>query len=573
MIVLFAIACSKSGNDPKPDPTPTNPTNNPVTISSLSVTSGEASTTVIVNGTNFSTTISANQVLFNGTVAIVTAASTTQLTVKVPQDASSGAVTVTVNGGATVTGPVFTFIGPVKITSIDVNKGTDGAVVKITGAGFSTTLTDNKVLFNNKPASITAATATLLTVTVPVNPGTGAITVSVGSGSPVTGPTFTYVEFLKITSTDVTKGIAGATVNITGTGFSTSITDNKLFFNGIAATVSSATTTLLSVKVPQGCGVGKLSISVGGQSFEGPSFDYYLSTTVTTLAGNIPAFADGTGTAANFEYIKGIAIDNVGNIYVTDYDNHRIRKITPSGVVTTLAGIGISNTSPVQNPYCITVDKDGNVYFTGSARGVQKITPAGVVSTYAGDSGSTYIANPSFNAISGLATDANGNVYVADENSAIPTALIRKISSNGVTTIAGNGRGTAVDGTGTAARFAGLGGLSADAAGNIYVNDYGLIRKINTSTQVTSFSPQADVVSTAVDKNGNVYFVTSIGRQVKVVNQQGIVSIVAGNWALDGYDDGDQYTARFTNKCTLAVDAAGNIYVADQHRVRKITIK
>jgi MYXO-CTERM domain-containing protein len=192
--------------------------------------------------------------------------------------------------------------------------------------------------------------------------------------------------------------------------------------------------------------------------------------------------ADGTGTEARFYAPEGVAVDPAGNVYVSDTGNHKIRKITPAGVVSTLAGAGVSGyadgtgeTARFREPSGIAADATGNVYVADwGNHAIRKITPAGVVTTFAGSGGVLGNADGTgsaarFQLPSGVAVDAAGNVYVADTLN----HTIRKITSAGVvTTLAGlaEAKGSAA-GKGSDARFSHPLGIAVDAAGAIYVTN------------------------------------------------------------------------------------------------------
>ena len=264
---------------------------------------------------------------------------------------------------------------------------------------------------------------------------------------------------------------------------------------------------------------------------------------VSTLAGSTSGYTDGTGTSAKFFNPIGVAVDGAGNVYVADLYNHRIRKITASGVVSTLAGSGTSGytdgtgtSAQFKYPSGVAVDGAGNVYVADRVNHrIRKITTSGVVSTLAGSGTSGYTdgtgTSAQFKSPRGVAVDGAGNVYVADQEN----HRIRKITASGVvSTLAGSTYGYA-DGTGTSAKFDSPIGVAVDGAGNVYVADQDnhRIRKITTS---------------------------------------GVVSTLAGS--THGYTDGTGTSAQFKYPTGVAVDGAGNVYVADQynHRIRKITL-
>jgi sugar lactone lactonase YvrE len=213
--------------------------------------------------------------------------------------------------------------------------------------------------------------------------------------------------------------------------------------------------------------------------------------TVVTFAGNGAAgFANGTGTSAMFSNPAGVAVDGAGNVYVADVGNNAIRKIVAkSALVSTFAGTGVrgsadgaATAATFNQPAALAVDAVGNVYVADTYNNkIRKITPQGLVSTFAG-SGSPGSANgagaaASFNQPTGIAIDASGNIYVADTNN----NLIREITATGtVTTLAGTGSAGGANGTLTASTFNAPSGLAVDSYGRIFVADTGnsLIRLI-----------------------------------------------------------------------------------------------
>ena len=221
---------------------------------------------------------------------------------------------------------------------------------------------------------------------------------------------------------------------------------------------------------------------------------------VTTLAGSpgVEDSADGVGSAARFRIPIFSAVDSAGVLYIADQNNHTIRKVTTAGVVTTLAGLpgssghvdGIGAAARFASPTGIAVDGAGTVYVSDSSSNtIRKISPAGSVTTVAGTafaagSSDGPGASALFRVPLAVATDAAGNVYVSDTQN----RTIRKITPAGnVSTLAGSaGLSGTVDATGAAARFEEPLGLTADAAGNVYVADSNNIRKISPAGAVTS---------------------------------------------------------------------------------------
>ncbi|HEY5226931.1 MAG TPA: NHL repeat-containing protein, partial [Opitutaceae bacterium] len=205
---------------------------------------------------------------------------------------------------------------------------------------------------------------------------------------------------------------------------------------------------------------------------------------VTTIAGKagVVGSADGTGPAASFASPYGIAVDGSGNIYVSDQLNNTIRKVTSAGVVTTVAGTagvagitdGQGTVARFRQPYGIRTDSAGNIYVadTGNST-IRKVTPSGAVTTVAGLVGKAGYLDATgtaamFNAPVGVALDSGGDIFVADYNN----NAIRKVNGSGaVTTVAGNAKFYgSVNGTGSQAEFNGPFDVVSDPSGNVYVS-------------------------------------------------------------------------------------------------------
>jgi len=318
---------------------------------------------------------------------------------------------------------------------------------------------------------------------------------------------------------------------------------------------------------------------------------------ITTLAGQagISGSADGTGTNAQFGSPAGLVTDSDGNVYVAD--SYRIRKMTPAGVVTTLA-------QGFFGPEGVAVDVASNVYVTDSGHQlIQKVTPGGVKTILAGSNSVAGTADGKngdarFNNPWGIAVDNATNIYVADANN----DTIRKIKPVGtnwvVTTIAGlAGNAGTADGTNSNARFNFPAGMALDVSRNLYVAEImnHTIRKITpdgtgTNWIVTTLAGEAGVAGSwdntgpnakftaqfyspfdvAVDGGGNVYVADTYNDLIRKITPQGMVSTLAGLLYAGTNVDGYYTNAQFSFPCGIAVDNATNIYVSDanSHTIR-----
>jgi sugar lactone lactonase YvrE len=325
---------------------------------------------------------------------------------------------------------------------------------------------------------------------------------------------------------------------------------------------------------------------------------------VTTLAGlaGTAGTNDGTGTGALFNQPQGVAVDGSGNVYVGDTGNQTVRKVTASGTVTTWAGMagnfgsanGSGSSAAFWGPQGLAVDGSGTLFVADSLNHtIRKVTAAGAVTTWAGTAGSFGSAEGTgstarFWLPQSVALDGSGNLYVADS----ANGTIRKITSTGVvTTLAGAASAGSADGSGESARFAWPAGVALDSAGNSFVADSGngTIRKVSPLGEVTTLAGSAGSFGSAngsgtnarfyapqgvaVDNAGNAYVADSANHTLRKITPGGTVSTLAGTAGVSGVDDGTGAGARFNVPQDVAVDTAGNVYVADtwNHTLRKVT--
>ncbi|HKW98649.1 MAG TPA: IPT/TIG domain-containing protein [Bryobacteraceae bacterium] len=330
---------------------------------------------------------------------------------------------------------------------------------------------------------------------------------------------------------------------------------------------------------------------------------------LTTIAGSA-SFASGDGgsaTAAQLAGTTAIARDAAGNIYLSDTAARRIRKIDQSGVINTIAGDGEEGyagdgvpavTAPLNDPRGLVFDRAGNLYIADAGNNrVRMVGLDGVIHTFAGtgpagfsgDGGSGAAAELSYP--SGVAIDDEGAVYIADTGN----NRIRKVSPDGtIGTIAGNGT-AGYNGDGGAAADAQLsspGGVRLDAAGNLYIADTGnhVVRKVSNGMISTvagtgvagesddgGFATSAALVapvSVGVDAQGNLFIVDRDDGRIRRVRPGGRIDTVAGSGSPQSPDEdgGPGFILGLTSPQDAAVDATGNLYIAEGSQIRKATV-
>ena len=320
---------------------------------------------------------------------------------------------------------------------------------------------------------------------------------------------------------------------------------------------------------------------------------------VSTYAGNGTAgLLNGPGATAEFNLPIDIVPDLQGNLFIAEQGSNVIRKLSFSGVVSTYAGDGKAGykdgaaaDAEFNNPEGLTIDNAGNLYVSDAQNNViRKITPAGIVSTYAGTGASGYVDGLSslaqFNGPIDVCADDSGYIYVSD----FTNQYIRKISFDGiVSTIAGDGYFGFADGIGAAAQFNNPVSIKIDKEGNLIVADQSnsSIRKVTPAGVVTTIAgsgiggyQDGDAMNAqfrfpagiGIDEFNNIY-IGEYGR-IRKLSPDGTVSTVAGSGNF-GLLDGDTKTANFyfTDFCGVGISSSGIIYVADRNNyvIRKIT--
>jgi len=334
------------------------------------------------------------------------------------------------------------------------------------------------------------------------------------------------------------------------------------------------------------------------------------SQVITTIAGNgVRGYEGDAGpaVAAELSSPAGVAIDAAGNLYIGDRSNSCVRKVSPSGIITTFAGTGVGGYSgdggpatmaQLSFPMGVALDREGNVYVAEMLNDcVRKINTSGIISTYAGkgmpggytgDGGSATAAKLSLPVA--VALDSAGNLYIADAGN----AAIRKVNTAGIiSTFAGNG--TAYFGEdsipATVSSLDDPDGVAVDNLGNVYISDNNSnrVRKVDNSGIITTIAGNgtqgfsgdggsatlAELHGTAgitVDYFGNIYICDCDNNRIRKVNSSGIITTIAGGGIYGLGDGGPATNCELNIPTDVAVDKNGSIYIADfgNNRIRYI---
>jgi hypothetical protein len=412
----------------------------PPTITSFSPASGPVGTTVTIYGSNFSTNISANIVKFGTVQAAVISATATQLAVIVPAGATSQPISVTVNELTAYTGMSYIVTVVPAITSFAPASGLVGTTVTINGTNFSAIPSENTVLFGAVPATVTTATATHLTVTVPVGATSQPISVTVNGLTASSGTSFTIITPPTISSFSPISGPVGTTVTIEGTNFSTTPSDNLVLFGTVQAAVSSATATQLTVIVPAGATTQPIYVTVNGLTTNsGTSF------TVTAPPSNPPAITSFTPTSGPV----GTTVTIYGSNFSANISDNTVRFGTVQAAVISATATQLAVIVPAgatNQPIYITVNSltaytstSFNVTFPPL---ITSFTPAsGPVGTTVTIEGTNFGTLPADNTVLfGTAQASVISATVTQMSVIVPTGAITQpitLTVNGLTTFSG----------------------------------------------------------------------------------------------------------------------------------------
>lgn len=427
------------------------------------------------------------------------------------------------------------------------------------------------------PAGSTASIANNAFIADRPGSYTATLTVSDGTDSDTDEVTIS-TNNVQITAIDPTSGPFDATIKITGINFSNVPSENQVVFGKVSATtVSSASYTEIDVVVPKGADTGTVFVTVNGVTASGPIFTYTLTPFVSSLA--------------QFDSPYAMVSDLQGNLYIADFDSNVIRKMTPGGTVTTIAGTGVAGyfdsklgSAQFNNPSGIAYDDQNQVLYVcdNGNHCIRKLDLlSGVVTTFAGFPQAGFKDDTGvlaqFNQPIGLARDLAGNLYVGD----FGNNRIRKITTGAVvTTYAGNGTAGFADGSSKASKFNGIAGVAVDNAGNVYVADAlnNRVRKIVAGGTVSTLAGDGDATifnvpySVACDMAGYVYVADLYNNRIRGVSSAGVVTTIAGGGANGAYVDGPGSQAKFNLPVGVATAPNNIVYVADYANqwIRKI---
>ncbi|MCB0488635.1 MAG: IPT/TIG domain-containing protein [Cyclobacteriaceae bacterium] len=419
----------------------------------------------------------------------------------------------------------------------------------------------------------------------------------------------------KITSIDPTRGGAGTEVIITGRNFSSTLSENEVTFNSVAATVVSATATQIVAKVPFDALTGKVVVTTSAGTASGPEFEYFLAPTILSLSPSFGPYNTVVSVMGNNVAPDGSGITiwfNDKEAEVVSRKSFQVEVRVPEGagdgvvrvetlggshegpvfdywqigVVTTIAGDGTTGfqdgpgaTAKFNFPTGMAVDANDNVYVADRSNNrIRKITPDGNVSTLVGNGEETSVdgdlSTARIRRPTGLCFGDDGTLYFTESTG----GRVRKITAEGqVTTIAGLGTAGYLDGAAADAQFNFPTGIAIDSKGNLFVGDFGnnCVRKI-ANGQVTTFAGTLDMGTTdgtgsearfsapnyiVIDADDNLFVSENLNHRIRKITPSGDVTTIAGS--IEGSDDGPAASATFRFPYGLAFDNEGQLLIVD----------
>jgi hypothetical protein len=400
------------------------------------------------------------------------------------------------------------------------------------------------------------------------------------------------------------SGKKGDTLAVFGYGFGENNSSLRAFVNGRSSTILQSNDTLILIVVPARAGTGPVSIAGASGGTSGPIFQFEYTATVSRYAGqpSVAGFVDGAFSQAQFNQPLGLACDPLGYLYVADAQNHRIRQIATNGNTSTFSGIGVAghqdgfgNSAKFNHPQSITIDSSTGNFFVADRYNhcVRKITPSGVVSTIAGLPGLPgYVDAPGlsarFNEPVSVAFEPNyRDLYIGDAGN---HCIRRWAQTQVVTTYAGSIAPGNMNGVGFGAAFRFPAGLYVDSTFFIYVADsenHNIRRIVRQGASVTTFSgigvpglqnglpASFDGPTGVCIKDGLIFVADANNHVIRMLMNDGTATTLAGS-GIPGFADGVGPNIRFnTPVAIVAGTMEGEFFIADSenHCIRRMLVE
>jgi sugar lactone lactonase YvrE len=303
---------------------------------------------------------------------------------------------------------------------------------------------------------------------------------------------------------------------------------------------------------------------------------------IRTIAGNGTAGYSGDNIAATNAELQspfGVVVDNRGRVFIADNQNFRVRMVDTNGLITTVAGNGssgnptngaVATNAPLGSIVGLAVDNAGNLFLSDqTSKAIRKVNTNGIIAT----------VSSGFALNEGLCVDANGNIFLADQGKSFPPtpARILEVATNGaVSTVAGGG--SSYPGNGGSATGAALHSpddVAVDSTGQLFIAEQGVVCKVDTNGIIWTVASAGQATGVEVDASGNVFFAdNNSDRAYEVMAVNGSNFVAAGNGTV-GYsgDNGVATNAQLSNPLGIALDGAGDVFISDNNnsRVREVT--